>query len=321
MRRMARRTREEGKEQMSDLITSWHSYPSIFNVGHSAIRDLFAADVYVEEKVDGSQFSFGVFGGEIKCRSKGREIILDAPEKMFALGVETARRLAESGILHDGWTYRGEYLQKPKHNALAYDRIPRANVILFDVNTGHEEYLPREAKEAEAERIGLECVPFMFRGRIETAEQFLALLDNVSILGGAKIEGVVCKQGVVTFFGEDKKALMAKFVGEAFREIHKGEWRKDNPTGGDIEAQLVMAFRTPARWAKAVQHLRERGELQNDPRDIGALIKEVGADIRKECREEIAAMLLGHYLGKVVRGATGGLPEWYKEQLVKGAFK
>jgi hypothetical protein len=115
-------------------MSSWHSYPSIYNFGHKAICDLLKHDVLVEEKVDGSQFSFGVFKtvGEddpditapvmLRVRSKGAVMHPDAPEKMFTKAVESVKE--REHLLTLGWTYRGEYLQKPKHNALAYDRVP-----------------------------------------------------------------------------------------------------------------------------------------------------------------------------------------------------
>lgn len=110
-----------------------HSYGKIYNFGHRAIVNLLKGPVVVEEKVDGSQFSFGIRNGQIHCRSKGVAINVDAPDSMFAKAVAVVRELAP--MLHDGWTYRGEYLQKPKHNALAYDRIPYRHIILFDVDT------------------------------------------------------------------------------------------------------------------------------------------------------------------------------------------
>jgi hypothetical protein len=42
-------------------MTSWHSYPKLYAMGHRAIADLLLDDVIVQEKVDGSQFSFGLF--------------------------------------------------------------------------------------------------------------------------------------------------------------------------------------------------------------------------------------------------------------------
>ena len=105
-----------------------HSYPKVYNLGHPAISELFSDPVVVQEKVDGSQFSFGIIDGELKCRSKGAEIFLDNPEKMFEKAVEAIKELS----LMDGWTYRGEFLRGPSHNTLKYNRTPRHNIILFD---------------------------------------------------------------------------------------------------------------------------------------------------------------------------------------------
>lgn len=298
-------------------MSSYHSYPKIFAIGHRALRPLFEDPVLVEEKVDGSQFSFGVIDGELRARSKGKEIVLDAPEQMFGRAVETVRSLAP--LLTPGWTYRGEYLQKPCHNALAYDRIPDKHIILFDINTGQEEYLSAEQKKAEAGRIGLEVVPTLHEGVISSADELLALLDRVSCLGGAKIEGVVVKN--YSKFGEDKKALMGKFVSEAFKEVHQGKWKKDNPTSRDILDQIIADHRTPARWEKAIQHLKEAGQIEGTPKDIGALIKEAQRDMAEECLEEIRRQLMKWAMPHILRGTVHGLPEWYKRKLAGEQFE
>ena len=296
------------------MNTSWHSYPSVFALGHRAIKDLLLDEVLVEEKIDGSQFSFGKFGEELKCRSKGATLNTDYPEKMFSIAVETAKSLN----LQDGWTYRAEYLLKPKHNTLAYDRTPNKNLILFDINTNEEEYLSYDDKRKEAERIGLEIVPILFNGRIDSPQMLLSFLERTSILGGQKIEGVVVKN--YHRFGQDKKVLMGKYVAEAFKEIHGGEWKKNNPTSGDVIQNLILSLKTPARWNKSVQHLRERGLITDSPKDIGLLIKEVQQDIDKECTDEIKDALYKNAISHIRRGITGGLPEWYKEELMKSQF-
>jgi ATP-dependent RNA circularization protein (DNA/RNA ligase family) len=251
------------------MYDSWHSYPKVYALGHRAIADLLLDDdIIVEEKVDGSQFSFGKFDGTTKVRSKGCQINTEYPEKMFVHALDVVRDLP----LHDGWTYRAEYLKKPKHNALAYDRIPRNHLIVFDINTGHEAYLGYDDKAAEAERIGLECVPLIYRGKVDGPEQIQEWLKRVSILGGQNIEGVVLKN--YKRFSVDGKAMIGKYVSEAYKEAHGNEWRQDNPVQGDIVQRLIERYRTPARWAKAVQHLREAGTLEGSPRDIGPLIKE-----------------------------------------------
>jgi hypothetical protein len=188
-----------GLKQKGGNMSSWHSYPSVFTMGHKAIEELLLDPIIVEEKIDGSQFSFGRFNGELRVKSKGKEMIADAPEKLFKEAVATAASLE----LRDGWTYRGECLQKPKHNSLAYDRVPHGNVILFDINSDEERYLSYEEKQAEATRLGLEIVPLLFTGKIESANDVLSFLERTSILGGQKIEGVVIKN--YSRFGRDKK--------------------------------------------------------------------------------------------------------------------
>jgi hypothetical protein len=293
---------------------SINSYPTVFAIGHRMIADLFSGPVLLEEKVDGSQFSFGLIEGELMCRSRGKQLILDAPEKMFAQAVEEVRQLD----LRPGWIYRGEYLQKPKHNTLAYERTPVHHIIGFDIMTGPETYLSYDEKHAEFDRIGLETVPILYEGEVTSLAMFNTFLERDSILGGCKIEGVVAKNYQV-FTGE-KKIAIGKYVSEAFKEVHSGEWRKANPTNGDITQSLIEQYRTEARWQKAVQHLRETGELAGDPTDIGKLMKEANIDIERECADEIKEKLFAHFWPKIRRGATAGLPEWYKQELAKGAF-
>ncbi len=295
-------------------MSSWHSYPSIYAMGHAAISELLLDPVLVEEKIDGSQFSFGRIDGEFKCRSKGKEMDPQAPEKLFKRAVDCVKALD----LKDGLTYRGECLDKPHHNALTYDRVPKCNVILFDINSEHEQYLSREEKEAEAVRVGLEIVPVMFQGKIDDAKIVLEFLERRSVLGGQKIEGVVIKN--YSRFGRDKKALMGKYVSEQFKEVHKKTWGESNPAQGDILIRLITMLKTEARWNKAVLHIAERGELENSPRDIGKLILEAKADIEKECADEIKEVLYKWALGHITRGCVGGLPEWYKKKLLESQF-
>ena len=113
---------------------------------------------------------------------------------------------------------------------------------------------------------------------------------------------------------------MGKFVSEAFKETHQKEWKVGNPTGGDMIELLAFTLRTEARWNKAVQHLRDSGRLEESPRDIGALIEEVKADVEKECREEIRDRLYNHAWPQIRRKIVAGLPQWYKERLLQAQF-
>lgn len=296
-------------------VSAFNSYPKVYNLGHPALASLLDGDVVVEEKIDGSQFSFGMFDGVLRCRSKGKEQVVGAPDKMFESAIATITNLAQK--LTPEWCYRGEFLNKPKHNALAYDRVPAQNIILFDINTAAETYLAPSEKAEVAAALGLEVVPRLALAAfsIEAVKQ---LLNTTSCLGGQKVEGIVVKN--YNRFGRDGKVLMGKYVSEAFKEVHGREWATTNPGSNDILERLQLKYTTPARWAKAVQHLAEKGQLKNEPSDIGSLIKEVQSDVVAECRAEIAEELLNWALPKVIRGVTAGLPQWYKTKLLEGAF-
>lgn len=301
-----------------------HSYPSIFAIGHRALAQLLEDPVVVQEKVDGSQISFGLFYSqersqfELHVRSKGAELNLAAPEKMFLKAIESIHNL--DMYLTPGWTYRGEYLAKPHHNALAYDRVPRKHIVIYDImEQGQESYLDPDQVRDRADTLGLETVPLLHHGFVSSAEQFRAMLDRESMLGGQKIEGVVVKN--YKKFGPDKKVLMGKFVSEQFKEVHAKVWGETNPNQGDILERLGAKYRNSARWDKAVIHLREQGKIEDSMRDLAHLVPAVWPDIEKECKDDIKDELYAWAVDQIRRKSTAGIAEWYKEKLLQRQFE
>jgi hypothetical protein len=293
------------------------SYPSIYNLGHAALDELLRGDVVIEEKIDGSQFSFGRDEtGELQCRSKGAVINLSEPEPLFEKAVQWC--LAHQELLPPGRTFRCEYLAKPKHNVLAYGRTPENNLIVFDITAGPERYFSPAAKKEIAAGIGLETVPLLHVGPITGVDQLKAFLETNSVLGGQKVEGIVIKPAGADIFGRDKKLLIGKLVSEDFKEVHKATWKAEHgeKTSADILEQLARCFATPARWAKARIHLAERGGIEGSLRDIGPLMKEVGEDVARECEDEIKDQLFKWAWPRLKRSLTRGLPEWYKAELI-----
>jgi len=291
-------------------------YPSIYTIGHSATKDIFTTSVVVEEKIDGSQFSFKkVSDTEFIARSKNCVLEGDI-QALFQPAYETLKALLPQ--LRVGWTYRGEAVCRPKHNTLAYGRAPTGGFILFDVDDGLQNYMSRKEKEAEAKRLGLEIVPAFFEGTIDKFEDLQNLLMTDSYLGGCKIEGFVVKN--YSLFTIDKKVMMGKFVSEAFKEKHSKDWKNAHPGKNDVLANLIAIYRHENRWKKALQHLRDAGQLKGEPSDIGLLMKEIALDIQKEETEIIKDKLFQWAWKHIAKGVINGMPEWYKEQLAKGAF-
>lgn len=290
------------------------SYPSIYTLGHRYLSELFSGPVVIQEKIDGSQFSFGVINGKLHCRSKGTEI--HAPEGMFAAAVATATRCFYANLLPEGHVFRCEYLGKPKHNVLAYGRVPAGNLVLFDVCCSGENYLPTNRVTCWAGILEIEPVPVLYEGTLCPQDAAIQhCLDRESVLGGCKIEGIVVKN--YNRFGIDKKILVGKFVSPEFKEVHRHAWPKDKASP-DIVEQIIADYKTSPRWCKAIQHLREKNLLVGGPEDIGALIREVQDDVASEAADEIRVRLFTHFWPQIRRGITDGLAQWYKQRLADG---
>lgn len=328
------------------------SYVKIFNLGHDAITDLFKSEVEITEKVDGSQIRFGIDSqDELLFGSKGVQLYNKEQNGMFSLAIEQIEKrhdklkeLRVKAVEHTGnpdisLFFYGEYLNKPKHNCLAYDRTPKDNIILFSARIG-ENFVDRyEAIRYYADYLEFETVPLLFRGVMENDrvikseagnldqakkfgntryEKLKAIIgQTTSVLGGQIIEGVVIKNYKEFHFlaGSNPMPCFGKFVREDFKEkLHK-EW--GHISGKNALQEFIDGFRTEARWQKAIQHLRERGELENSPRDIGKLMKEVHMDIVEEEAEMIKKWLYDYFSKDIKRKATAGLPEFYKDYLMK----
>lgn len=297
------------------------SYPKVYALGHRALENLISpgANLFIQEKVDGSQISFGVISGELHIRSKNARIDPLAPEGMFANAVRAIRSVADK--LKRDVFYRGEYLQSPKHNTLCYERAPKNHIALFDVERPGSHYGEPTEISNEAARLGFDHVPVltvMFGSEFSQSllNDFLKL---ESFLGGVQIEGVVVKN--YTAFTPDGKVTMGKFVSEAFKESHQKKWGEKNPNQGDILEKIADGLNTEARFRKAVQHLRERGELAEEPKDIGPLMKELRADIESEEADAIKEALYAWASKQILRRACAGFPQWYKTELAANQFK
>jgi RNA ligase len=290
-----------------------HSYPKVYNLGHPAIDALFNGAVVVQEKIDGSQFSFGLVEGELCCRSKGADVHAETRDANFRAAVDTAIGLCNAGILAPGLVYRGEAVARPKHNTLEYERIPSGGLILFDVDMGLERRSDPEELAREADRVGLEYVPTFFHGVIADIDSLRSLLEGESVLGG-KREGIVIKN-YGQWSDKDGKMLMGKIVSDEFKETHKKQWGKRNPNRVDFVESLISEYTTDRRWEKAVERMRDIGLLEHSPRDIGKLMNEVPDDIKAECEHEIRDALFRHFWPQIRRGVTRGFPQWYKSRL------
>lgn len=295
-------------------------YPKILPLGHKVLKQMFEGVVEVTEKLDGSQIKFGKIAGELKVSSRRKQFNLDKPDSLFQGAVDHIKR--QAALLPDGIVFYAEALQKPHHNVLSYNTVPKNHVALFAAAGRNTELMmPYYVLRDWASRLRVDLVPLLFQGVVKGPDQLLNLLEHESYLGGPKIEGIVAKNYTHTAIGLDDTFypyLVGKFVSEKFKEkMDEKKEKKPVDMQGDLQEYFKL-FATEARWQKAVQHLKDDGKLIGDPKDIGILIKELSSDFIEECKEEIQDRLWNSYSKQVLHHVIDGFPQWYKEQIFRG---
>ena len=293
------------------------TYPKIFHLGHRAIASLFESPCYVQEKVDGSQFTFGLtMEGELQFRSKRVQIHGSDVEGNFAAAVANITEMKD--LLTPGYIYRGEVLRGPKHNTITYNRAPKHNVIIFDIQPIAGDWLMPEQVKEECDNIGFEMVP-TFRTDVTSFEQVEDLMKMESVLGGAIVEGIVFKNyDAMNMLGDP---CFGKRVREDFQEKNNGNHKAMNPNKKDVLQEVIATYKNKNRWKKSVQHLTDEGKLQHAPQDIPVVMAEIQRDLEEECIDEIKDLLFKKFWPKIKRGCVGGVAEWYKEELTKLQFE
>jgi len=300
------------------------SYSKVWALGHMQAQGLFDGPVVVQEKLDGSQFSWANLGGEFVCRSKGQEITHDGtPGGMFAKARNTALQLFEANAIPEGMLVRGECLNKPCHNTLAYNRVPTGNVAIWDISeqANSEIYLEPAKVQELAKMWGLEVCPTLFEGTTSASEVLKRYqeewINRESFLGGPKIEGIVIKNYKrCDGFG---KMLAAKIVSDDFKEQNTANW--DAQKQGSIIDRIIQTFNKEAIWQKAIQHASEDGKLLGEAKDIGYLIGAVKKDFGVEHHDFIQKKLMKEFYADIERGVMRGFPEHYKRLLLERALE
>jgi hypothetical protein len=261
---------------------------------------------YIQEKMDGSQFSFSAHAGEngerymvYTCGNAVRT--RDAA--LFRKAIDVLWQLRDDLTL--GWVYHSEMLTATRHNIVDYDRMPRHFVVVYDIST-EKPYTGIDEIERECTRVGLEWVPAFVKNTDPEVNPHTKCLELVaaidrneikSMLGG-KPEGVVLKcPGFVDPKGKTTN-VKVKYVTPRFEEVRhlkKPERRRQTPT--EFIAWVGAHFDLPARFSKARQHLAQRDDvLETDTPEYRKLLEEeLDRDLKKEQSEMIRAFIENEY--------------------------
>lgn len=299
---------------MLDQTKGMKAFPKIWALGSKWAQGIFDTDVEITEKLDGSQFGFSYPEGKsLVVRSKGAIINQDEPQKLFKPAVGYV--LSIQDYLNMDYAYYGEAICSKRHNTLTYNNVPRNHIALFAIYDFCEHrWLTYPEMKEEAERLCVDCVPLLYAGKADP-DIVKGLIGKESYLGGPIAEGVVVKAFKdIEIAGVMYPIHSGKYVTEEFKEKHGS-----NPTfkpGKHNAKTLFEQYNTEARFKKAVQKLSEAGDLQEEPRDIGKLMKILNEDLEEECADEIKDALWKLLRKEFLSTATKGFAEWYKKQLL-----
>ena len=108
------------------------------------LTEILDGHIYVEEKIDGSQFRIKIEHGEtepvVTFGSRRVDFLGMEPEKNFKLGCDTVMEIIKEAHINPPEdkpiNLFAEYLKSPKQNTLTYDRVPKGYVIIFDFEQG-----------------------------------------------------------------------------------------------------------------------------------------------------------------------------------------
>lgn len=298
-------------------------YPKVRSPEKQRHEGIFEDPIVVQEKLDGSQFSFGVDGeGNLIARSKNTHRDIHAPDGMFGPAIEYLKGVADD--IPPETVLRGETLASPSHNILNYDTRPDGHVALFGGETSDGELLDVSDVQKVAEQLGVDHAPVLYQGEAPHdswqdnwgwVEEFL---EEESYLGGVRLEGVVVKN----YYRPTRynKFTACKVVRDDFKERqHESPAATNHKT---ILEGLIDEFAEEsakeARWRKVLQHAREDGELEGEPSDLGELIPNLKEDLESESEEIVKERFWEWARKPLFQAVKGGFPEWYKRKLRAG---
>jgi hypothetical protein len=282
-----------------------HTYfPSIDHGKASTGKRDWAANPrwYIQEKIDGTQFSFTATGSGVVF-SCGKSVRTDAAA-MFRRAIGLVQFYYVRGLLCNDHTYHCEMLETIRQNIVEYERVPKNYFIVYDISRqvdGSTRYFGVDELVEECERIGFEYVPAIYVNTdsgVNAHEKALELVRAIdagglkSVLGGTP-EGVVLK--CPNFIDAKRRVVNSKikYVTPKFEEVrHLKKPERNRQTITQFVEWVGAHFDTPARHLKAEQHLASRQDITRDSANFReAYLAELDADLIKEHSEMIRTML------------------------------
>jgi hypothetical protein len=250
-----------------------HLYDLYNKKGQDFIEKLFNTYVTVNEKMDGSAFIFerDLETGKFRFYKRDQRNPITMVDRTLMKYYETPIQYIESLPPHiitkipRGWKFGLEYFSNPQPVEIAYDRVPKNNLILSYVHVVEEPgVIQRTIQEKDklddwADLLGVERPPIIFQGKL-SEEQKNNILDFLRTPFDELVEQFKTKSFVRFIIGilnpELKKTALNEDLDKAIEGI---VFRFGDEEGGDpILSKMVDPIFTEMAKTKALKRKDEK---------------------------------------------------------------
>ena len=301
-------------------------FPKVLGLGQPLLAEIFDDPVDLSSKIDGSQCRINLTESNVQCGSKNVDI---ADTKMFDLAYQQADRIWNEKVwwtFGDDITLFTEFLNKPKHNVLKYDRVPKNSLYVFGALIDGKHLSTEELIELATE---LDIEPphiIASQVKINNPEDLNEYLETESVLGGTKVEGIVIRNSyksypplLVSTMAFTNYPLVGKLVRDDFKERLQKEWSTKKQRETPL-AKVSTEFFTDARFNKAINHLNDAGKITYEMNNLKDIIPEFYSDLIDEERQEIMELALDDFWRQLKRKSDNFVVKEWKRYLVEKQF-
>lgn len=302
-------------------------YPKILHIGAPLVSTIFNNEVEITEKVDGSQCRIELTEDSVMVGSKNQGI---ADHNMFEIAHDQGERIHKETdwrTLGSKVTLFCEFLNKPNHNTIKYDRVPLNNLYLFGAMVGDtQDHMVTGGLIEMADHLEIDPPNVIICGMVESVGELNEFMTHQSYLGGSVVEGVVIKNYNRTYDPLQVHSqeyigypMAAKYVRDDFTVSNAKQWNTLSRKKG-VDS-LVDRFFIEARFRKTIQHLCEDGKIEYQKKDLQFLIPEFFDDLMDEKKDEMTRMIMGEIFKALRRRASGYVVKAWIDYLAERQFE
>jgi cytidyltransferase-like protein len=249
-----------------------HLYDLYNKKGQDFIEKLFNTYVTVNEKMDGSAFIFerSVEDGKFKFYKRDQRNPITMVDRTLMKYYEVPIQYIESlpphilGIIPRGWKFGLEFFSNPQPVEIAYDRIPKNNLILSYIHVMEDGKIDRTIQEKEkldewADILGIERPPIIFQGNLDDSQKE-KILEFLRTPFEELLEEFKTKSFVRFIIGVLNPELKTTALNNDLDKAIEGiVFRFGDPSGGDpVLSKMVDPIFTEMARTKAQKRKEEK---------------------------------------------------------------